>query len=89
MNIAIIGDFDPRRPAHAATQAAVQETAASLAQDIVVQWIPTRSLETDANLAQLGECDGILGAPGDPDSSHGVINAIRYGRENGIPYLGT
>lgn len=89
MKIAIIGDYDQNRPSHVATSEAIQHTTNYLSRDPHVQWIPTQSLENDAALIQLQEFDGIWGAPGDPESSLGVINAIQVARKNDIPYLGT
>ncbi len=89
MKIAIIGDYDQNRPSHVATSEAIQNTANYLSKDPLVQWIPTQSLESDEALIQLLEFDGIWGAPGDPESKLGVINAIQLARKNNIPYLGT
>lgn len=89
MKIAVIGDYDQNRPSHLATHKAVQHTAASLSKELFVQWIPTKALEADDNLAQLRDFDGVWGAPGVPDSSLGVINGIQVARETSIPYLGT
>jgi len=89
MKIAIIGDYDQNRPSHVATSEAIQNTANYLSKNPLVQWISTQSLESDAALMQLQEFDGIWGAPGDPESSLGVINAIKVARKNNIPYLGT
>lgn len=89
MKIAIIGDYDKNRPSHAATNEAIQKTAASISKKLFVKWIPTQLLEVDDKLALLQEFDGVWGAPGEPKSSLGVINAVRFTRENDIPYLGT
>jgi len=89
MKIAIIGDYDLNRPSHIATTESIQKVAAYLSKKVVAQWVPTHSLETDDTLGKLQDFDGIWGAPGDPDSSMGVINAIQVSREKDIPYLGT
>ncbi len=89
MKIAIIGDYDLNRPSHVATTESIQTVAAYLSVKVVAQWIPTYSLETDGTLSELQEFDGIWGAPGNPDSSKGVVNAIQVSREKDIPYLGT
>jgi len=52
-------------------------------------WLPTQPFEKLDNLKSLLTFDGVWGAPGDPDSTLGVINAIQVVRENNIPYLGT
>ncbi|MFW2365859.1 MAG: hypothetical protein ACN4GW_05540 [Desulforhopalus sp.] len=89
MKIGIIGDYDQNRPSHVATSKAIQNTAKYLSIDPVVQWIPTQSLLSDVAIIQLQEFDGIWVAPGEPESSLGVINAIQVARENNIPLLGT
>jgi len=89
MKIGIIGDYDQNRPSHVATSEAIQNTAKYLSRDPLVQWIPTQSLESGVALIELQEFDGIWGAPGDPESSLGVISAIEIARKKNIPYLGT
>lgn len=89
MKIAIIGDYDLNRPSHIATTKSIQKVADFLSKKVVAQWVPTNSLEGDHTLCELQEFDGIWGAPGDPISSIGVINAIQVSREKDIPYLGT
>ncbi len=87
--IAVIGDFDKNRPSHVATDKALKHSAASLSLNIESHWIPTKPLENESNLKRLENFDGIWGAPGDPESSLGVVNAIQIAREKKIPYLGT
>jgi CTP synthase (UTP-ammonia lyase) len=89
LKIAIIGDYDPTRKSHIATSTALQNTAATLSHKLVIRWLPTKSFEIYKNLAQLEAFDGIWGAPGVPESSLGLINAIQVAREKNIPYLGT
>ena len=89
MRIAIIGDYDQVRPSHVATSECLQRTSSYLSKQIVTEWLPTRSLETDQTLEKLNEFDGIWGAPGVHNSSLGYINAIQVARERDIPYLGT
>ena len=89
MKIGIIGDYDQNRPSHVATSEAIQNTGKYLSREPLIRWIPTQSLESDVALIQLQEFDGIWGAPGNPESSLGVMNAIQVARKNNIPYLGT
>jgi CTP synthase (UTP-ammonia lyase) len=87
--IAIIGDFDESRPSHAATGNALMHSAAVLLSNIEMCWLPTESLEEAGNLLALETYSGIWGAPGIPQSSLGLVNAIQVAREKHIPYLGT
>lgn len=89
MKIAIIGDYDENRRSHIATSESIQKTTEYLSIEFSAQWISTKSLETKGALNRLLEFDGIFGAPGDSQSSSGVINAIQIAREKNIPYFGT
>jgi len=87
--IAIIGDYDNRRPSHVATNDALKHAATYLSEKITTQWLPTKLLEKNEFLYRLHAFDCVWGAPGDPESSVGYINAIRFARQNATPYLGT
>ena len=89
MHIALIGDYDKNRPSHRATAQCIERASNYLSRQIVAQWIPTRALEEPEALKKLQNFNGIWGAPGDPKSSPGIINAIHVSRERDIPYLGT
>lgn len=89
IKIAVIGDYDQSRPSHVATTSALHQTSAHLSADVFSHWVPTAPLDHVDNLSHLLEYDGIWGAPGPPDSSVGVTNAIQVARENDIAYLGT
>ena len=89
LRIGVIGDFDKDRPSHVATANAIYHAAAALFSPVDIRWIPTLPLENPDNLKCLFALGGIWGAPGDHDSSLGIINAIQVARENNIPYLGT
>ena len=87
--IGIVADFDENRPSHVATQNGLEQTADILASEIKIHWFPTETFEKNDGLAILEHFDGIWGAPGNPESSLGFINAIQLAREKRIPYLGT
>ena len=55
-----------------------------------IDWIQSEHLADEAVVAErLGDLDGILVAPGFGERGiEGKINAIRFARENGIPFLG-
>lgn len=89
MRIAIIGDYDQERPSHVATSGCLRRTSRYLSRQVEAEWLPTPLFEADHNLAKLLKFDGVWGAPGDPDSQLGMINAIQFAREKEIPYLGT
>jgi len=82
--IGIIGDFDPRNPTHGCTNDAILHAAELLGVVIEPVWLPTDEP------AHYGTFQGLLGSPGSPYKSFdGALTAIRYARENRIPFLGT
>lgn len=87
MKVGIIGDFDGR-PSHLATQDALLHSAKRLKIELEYQWLPTEAFESGEH--GLKNFSGFWGAPGSPyKSMNGAVNAIRFAREKGYPYLGT
>ena len=89
VRIGIVGDFDGNRTSHIATCDALDHAAEDLRITVAHNWIATEKLEDDSGLGELKSYDGMWGAPGDPHSSPGIINAIEFARNNDVPYLGT
>jgi len=90
MKIAIIGDFEPERPSHKATNEALRHAAEALSLAFVTDWLPTTSLETEAGTAKLEKYHAIFCAPGGPyKNMTGALEAIRFARERGWPFIGT
>lgn len=86
--VAVIGDFDESYPPHAATNAAIGHSAHALGIDAAVTWLGTESLATD--LAPVAAADVLWCAPGSPYRNlTGALAALRFGRENAVPTLGT
>jgi CTP synthase (UTP-ammonia lyase) len=80
--IAIVGERDPDFPPHIATDAAIAHSADALGFDVRAQWVATDEA--------LPAVDAIWSAPGSPYRSlEGALAALRRGREEGIPTLGT
>ncbi len=52
------------------------------------EWIPTEKLE-EFDVAILDSYNGIIAGSGPYNSKEGVINGIKYARENHLPFLGT
>lgn len=88
IRIGIIGDYDPNRLSHKATDEALRHCAEHLDMDIEVRWLPTGSLETNAE-SSISGFDGLWCAPGEYGSKHGALNAIRFAREDDRPFIGT
>lgn len=87
VRIGIIGDYDGR-PSHLATEEALKHGAKKLQAAIEYKWLPTESLY--GSVQELKSFDGLWCAPGSPyKSMNGAIDAIRFAREENIPYIGT
>ncbi|GMA97952.1 glutamine amidotransferase [Pelosinus sp. IPA-1] len=89
IKIGIIGDLDLKRPSHQATNEALNHCADFLGINLELQWLPTESLEEDADKS-LSEFDGLWCAPGSPyKSMKGALKAIRFARVKDYPFIGT
>ena len=90
LKIGIIGDFDPRKSSHIATNEGLTHVAHALAADLNVQWLPTEQLEDKINESDLKNFDAFWCSPGSPyNSLDGALKAIRFARENNWPFIGT
>ena len=57
--------------------------------DVKFNWVDAEELENKNGLKQLGNCDGILVPGGFGDRGiEGKISAVRFARENKVPYFG-
>ena len=89
VRIAIIGDYDPDSVPHVKTDSALAQMQAVLGTAVLGDWVPTATLEQDCAQALAG-FDGLWISPGSPyRSMRGALHAIRFGRERGLPVLGT
>ena len=87
--IALVGDQSPEVKAHIAIPRALTLAAESLQKKITTTWMPTKELAGKAEV-QLRNFQGIWCVPGSPYASmDGALEAIRFARENNIPFLGT
>ena len=83
-----IGDYE-LTDSYISVNHSLEHAGASLDTEVEIAWIDSRRLEGRDVGSELAEYDGIIvpGAFGE-GGSEGVIAAIRYARENGVPYLG-
>lgn len=89
ISLALIGEYTPGFVPHARTGAALDHLRAALGVRVGARWISTTELVADA-AGTLASFDGIWVAPGSPyKAMDGALNAIRHGRETGVPVLGT
>lgn len=88
INIGIIGDYDGR-PAHLATDEAINHCARSLGLLANSTWASTEGLDINTD-AKLHRFDGLWCAPGSPYKSvNGAVAAIQFAREQDYPFIGT
>ena len=83
-----IGDFE-LTDSYLSVNQSLEHAGASLDTKVEISWINSRELEGDGVAEVLSPFDGIIvpGAFGE-GGAEGVIQAIQYARENGVPYLG-
>lgn len=87
MRIALIGDYSESVTAHLAIPEALLLESKERAAEIVGNWLDTAVLSDPEALSGY---DGAWVVPASPyESFDNVIAAIRYLRENNIPFLGT
>lgn len=87
LRIALVGDYNAEVVAHQAIPLAIDDAAAVL--DIVVDydWLPTPEVQSEEDLVGY---DAIWLVPASPyQNESGAFLAVRYARENSIPFLGT
>lgn len=90
LSIGIVGDWDPKRASHIATNEALGHAADALAVALDISWLPTRALDDAGSASLLQACDALWCAPGSPyESMAGALRAIRFARERNRPFLGT
>ncbi|MCB0194217.1 MAG: CTP synthase [Anaerolineae bacterium] len=84
--IALLGEFNPTSPTHAATNAAIAHSRAALDIAVAAEWVATDAIEP----ALLARFAGIWVAPGSPyKNMDNTLWAIQYARENHVPCFGT
>jgi CTP synthase (UTP-ammonia lyase) len=89
LKIAVVADYQPSLPSHAATDAALEHAAHHLGINYSREWLPTERVTTDGPHL-LKPFDGFFIGPGSPyESLEGAISAIRFARESGRSLIGT
>lgn len=90
INVGILGDFDPGKISHPATNAAIRHAAKYLAVDACITWLPTPSLVTVEGQNELARVDCLWASSGSPyKSGEGVLESIKLAREKDYPFIGT
>jgi len=87
LRIALVGDYNADVLAHQAIPLAIDDAAAVLERVADYDWLATSEI---ASAEDLIGYDAIWVVPASPyQNAAGAFIAIRYARENGIPFLGT
>ncbi len=87
ITIGLVGDFDNSVPAHQAIPLALKHAGDQAGIQITYEWVPTEDI---TSVSRVNIFDGLWCVPASPyRSMAGALLAIRYARENMIPFLGT
>jgi CTP synthase (UTP-ammonia lyase) len=89
IRVLLVGDYDKNVIAHDAIPKALALAANGLSLEVIPQWLSTDSIATaDSVAAQKPQA--LWCVPGSPyKNMEGALTAIRFARENKIPFLGT
>lgn len=90
VNISVVGKYVDLHDSYVSIKEAITHSSASLGINTSIKWIESEFLENGTSADELLKgSDGIL-IPGGFGSRgiEGMINAIKYARENKVPYLG-
>jgi CTP synthase (UTP-ammonia lyase) len=87
VRIALVGDYNGNVPAHRAIPVALEMAANAAGVRVEPVWVPTPQVQDGASLVGF---DGIWCVPASPYRDMNVaLDAIRYAREQRLPFLGT
>jgi len=89
IRILLVGDYNDEVVAHGAIPKALAFAAEKLSVDVSPEWLGTDQI-TSLEIVRQKNPHGIWCVPGSPyRDMQGGLTAIRYARENQIPFLGT
>jgi CTP synthase (UTP-ammonia lyase) len=88
--VGIIGDYDPEKTSHPATNDAIHHAAKQLSLKTNIKWIPTPSFMSETGQKDLDKFDCLWASSGSPfQSMEGMIRAIQIARKSNKPFIGT
>jgi len=89
VKVALVGKYVELHDAYMSVREALRHAGVASGVDVQVDWILSSDLEKEPNLDLIREADGILVPGGFGErGTEGKIEAVRYARENRVPYLG-
>jgi CTP synthase (UTP-ammonia lyase) len=87
IRIALVGDYDEQVAAHQAIPVALDRVAGEAGVVVQFDWLPTPEVGSGEALKSF---DGIWCVPASPyRDMNGALTAIRFAREQRVPFLGT
>jgi CTP synthase (UTP-ammonia lyase) len=88
--IALIGERDPGKPAHAGIEASIAMFQRDVDPALDFRWVSTAEVAALSPERALSTASGVWCAPGSPyESTDGALRAIRFAREHHRVFLGT
>lgn len=89
VKIALVGKYVELQDAYLSVREALEHACLHLGVDLGLEWVHSTDLEKNRSWDRVESCDGVL-VPGGfgPRGIEGKIAAIRYAREDKVPYLG-
>ncbi len=89
VTIGFVGKYLELKESYKSLIEALIHSGAHLDTRVAIHWVDSEKIETQGAEALLADCDSVLVAGGFGNRGvEGKIEAIRYARENKIPYLG-
>lgn len=90
INIGILGDYDPHKISHSATNDSIHHAAKHLSIEANITWLPTPSLLIGKGQKSLVQFDCLWASSGSPyQSTDGMIKGIQIAREVDKPFIAT
>jgi CTP synthase (UTP-ammonia lyase) len=87
ISIGLIGDYDAAVLAHRAIPRALELAGDALGAPVHYEWVPTQEIQ---DASRVSGFDDLWCVPASPyRSMEGALRAIRFAREQGLPFLGT
>ena len=89
VNIAICGKYVDLRDSYKSIEEALVHGGVENDVEVRISWINSETVTRENVAAKIDGCDGLLVPPGFGErATEGMIEAIRYARETGMPFFG-
>ncbi len=89
LSIAVVGKYTDLHDSYISVKEALAHAALAHGRDVDIIWVNSEEVEQDGPDELLASVGGIVVPPGFGSRGvEGMIEAARYARENGVPYLG-